>query len=213
MRALRLSFPPRTLLNNLAVRTYIRPRFISSSITYFNVPAAQLTNSAFIYIYNRHRLSKRDLSIMASTTSIPTERSVQDLEADIAAQKAIFNDLRAHGAPLQDAKKQLADLQKTLALVKGFGKEKEKKTEGSGGAQQQVDGQQQPKKKERLLLKTAKVGDLSRRYHNATDGRLCDVYRVQGTMVLQRCSVENTSSALSRIVSQLTEARASIPRL
>jgi histidyl-tRNA synthetase len=32
------------------------------------------------------------------------------------------------------------------------------------------------------------------------------VYRVQGTMVLQRCSVENTSSALSRIASPLTEA-------
>jgi histidyl-tRNA synthetase len=90
---------------------------------------------------------------MASTTSLPTERSVQELEADIAAQKAIFNDLRAHGAPLQNSKKQLADLQKTLFLVKGVGKEKEKKTEGSGGAQQQVDGQQQPKKKERLLLK------------------------------------------------------------
>jgi hypothetical protein len=153
---------------------------------------------------------------MASTTSIPTGRSVQDLEADIAAQKAIFNDLRAQGAPLEDAKKQLGDLQKTLALlIKSAGKEKEKKTEGGGGgggAQQQVDGQQQqPKKKERLLLKTAKVGEIFLvRYHNATDGWLY-VYRVQGTMVLQRCSVANTSSALSRIVSPPTEARVSIP--
>ena len=92
---------------------------------------------------------------MTSTSSKPTtERSVEELEADIAAQKAIFNDLRAQGAPLDEAKKQLGDLQKTLALVKGAGKEKEKKAEGSGG-QHQVEGQ--PKKKERLLLKTAKV--------------------------------------------------------
>ena len=88
-----------------------------------------------------------------TSTSILTEKSVQELEADIAAQKAIFNDLRAQGAPLEEAKKRLGDLQKTLALVKGAGKEKEKKAEGSG--QHQVDGQ--PKKKERLLLKTAKV--------------------------------------------------------
>ena len=90
-----------------------------------------------------------------TSTSMLTEKSVQELEADIAAQKAIFNDLRAQGAPLEEAKKQLGDLQKTLALVKGAGKEKEKKAEGSSGGQHQVDGQ--PKKKERLLLKTAKV--------------------------------------------------------
>lgn len=83
-----------------------------------------------------------------------SEKSVQELEADIAAQKAIFNDLRAKGEPLEEAKKQLGDLQKTLALVKGAGKEKEKKAEGSGG-QPQVEGQS--KKKEKLLLKTAKV--------------------------------------------------------
>ena len=89
-----------------------------------------------------------------TSTSMLTTKSVQELEADIAAQKVIFNDLRAQGAPLEEAKKKLGDLQKTLALVKGAGKEKEKKTEGSGD-QLQVDGQ--PKKKERLLLKTAKV--------------------------------------------------------
>jgi histidyl-tRNA synthetase len=89
-----------------------------------------------------------------TSTSILNEKSVQELEADIATQKAIFNDLRAQGAPLEEARKQLGDLQKTLALVKGAGKEKEKKAEGSGG-QHQVDGK--PKKKERLLLKTAKV--------------------------------------------------------
>ena len=71
-----------------------------------------------------------------------------------AAQKTVFNDLRAQGAPLEEAKKQLGDLQKTLALVKGAGMEKEKKAEGSGG-QRHADGK--PKKKERLLLKTAKV--------------------------------------------------------
>ena len=91
---------------------------------------------------------------MTSSTPILNEKSVQELELDIAAQKAIFNDLRAQGAPLEEARKQLGELQKSLALVKGAGKEKEKKAEGSGG-QHQVDGK--PKKKERLLLKTAKV--------------------------------------------------------
>ena len=86
-------------------------------------------------------------------TAPATEKSVSELEADIATQKILFNDLRAQGAPLDEAKKQLGDLQKALALAKGAGKEKEKKAEGSG--QLQVDGP--PKKKERLLLKTAKV--------------------------------------------------------
>ena len=90
----------------------------------------------------------------SNSTSVLNEKRVQELEADIAAQKAIFNDLRAQGAPLEEAKKRLGDLQKTLALVKVAGREKEKKVEGSGD-QHQVDGK--PKKKERLLLKTAKV--------------------------------------------------------
>lgn len=107
--------------------------------------------------FPRRTLQRRALSIMTSAP-IPTEKSVQELEADIAAQKVIFNDLRAQGAPLEEAKKTLGDLQKTLALVKGAGKEKEKKAERSAG-QQQVDGQ--PKKKERLLLKTAKVKSFS----------------------------------------------------
>jgi hypothetical protein len=130
----------------------------------------QHTDSPFLFIYyNRQRSSKRDLSIMASTTSIPTERrSVQELEADIAVQKTIFNELRGHGAPLQNARKQLADLQKRWHWSKVLGRKRKGSGDG-GGAQQQVDGQQQPKKKERLLLKTAKVKDLSRCYHNATD--------------------------------------------
>ena len=86
-------------------------------------------------------------------TSIST-KSVPELEAEIAAQTIIFNDLRAQGAPLDEAKKQLSDLKKALAVAKGAaGKEREKKPESSG--QSQADGQ--PKKKERLLLKTAKV--------------------------------------------------------
>ena len=83
-------------------------------------------------------------------------KSVSELDAEIVAQKKIFNDLRAQGAPLDEAKKQLGDLQKALALAKGAG-EKEKKDEGSGQPQAGVP----PKKKERLLLKTAKV-NLSR---------------------------------------------------
>ena len=82
---------------------------------------------------------------MASTA---TDKSVAELEEEIITQTAIFNDLRAQGSPLDEVKKQLGDLKKALALAKGAGKEKEKKTEGSTS---------QPKKKERLLLKTAKV--------------------------------------------------------
>ena len=87
------------------------------------------------------------------TSSTLTDKSVSELEAEIAAQKTIFNDLRAQGAPLDEAKKHLGDLQKALGLVKGAGKEKEKKAEGND--QPQAGGTQ--KKKERLLLKTAKV--------------------------------------------------------
>jgi hypothetical protein len=48
-----------------------------------------------------------------TTPSTLTDKSAQELEAEIAAQKAIFNDLRAQGALLEEAKKQLGD---TLAL-------------------------------------------------------------------------------------------------
>jgi len=82
------------------------------------------------------------------------EKSVADLDAEIAAQTVIYKELKAQGAPLEEAREQLGDLKKALALVKGAGKEKEKKAGGSTG-QPQSSGQ--PKKKERLLLKTAKV--------------------------------------------------------
>jgi hypothetical protein len=122
----------------------------------------------------RFHFPPRTLRIPAirTLTSMLSEKSVQELEADIAAQKSIFNDLRAQGAPLEDAKKQLGDLQRTLQLVKGAGKEKEKKAEGSGG-QHQVNSQ--PKKKERLLLKTAKVKSCLVCYHAADDGLMSDM--------------------------------------
>ncbi|KAF8811335.1 histidyl-tRNA synthetase [Phlegmacium glaucopus] len=81
-----------------------------------------------------------------------TSTTVAELNEEIAAHTVIFNELRAQGAPLDEARKRLSDLKKSLALVKGAGKEKEKKAEGSTG-QPQTSGQP---KKERLLLKTAK---------------------------------------------------------
>lgn len=73
--------------------------------------------------------------------------SLEQLEQEIAQQKALFNDLRsqhAAGSPeLEEAKKKLGELQKALALSKSKG---DASKDAAGG-----------KKKERLLLKTAKV--------------------------------------------------------
>ncbi|KAH9486033.1 Histidine--tRNA ligase, mitochondrial [Psilocybe cubensis] len=86
---------------------------------------------------------------MASTSGL----SIAELEAEIVVQTAKFNELRLKGEPLDDAKKTLSDLKKSLALAKGAGKEKKEKAEKVEGGDQQV---QEKKKKERLLLKTAK---------------------------------------------------------
>jgi len=83
---------------------------------------------------------------------IPT--TPEALEAEIAAQTAIFNDLRLNtdksssSGSLDDVKKRLGDLKRALAMAKNAGKEKKPK-DGAAAAQD-------AKKKERLLLKTAK---------------------------------------------------------
>lgn len=73
------------------------------------------------------------------------------LAAEIDRQKALFNDLRINPATpvaaLEQAKKQLGDLQRALGVLK-------KKEEKKDGAEQ--DSKDPTKKKERLLLKTAK---------------------------------------------------------
>ncbi|TFK18659.1 histidyl-tRNA synthetase [Coprinopsis marcescibilis] len=87
---------------------------------------------------------------MASTTP-------EALEAEIAQQTAIFNELRLNPekaetlGSLDDVKKSLGDLKKRLALAKNAGKEK--KPKDKDGAQAQA---QDATKKERLMLKTAK---------------------------------------------------------
>lgn len=92
---------------------------------------------------------------MASTSASGSEAvNIAGLEAEIVAQTAIFNELRLKGAPLNESKKILSDLKKSLALAKNAGKEKKEKVEKVEGGAQQV---QEKKKKERLLLKTAKV--------------------------------------------------------
>ncbi|KDR67989.1 hypothetical protein GALMADRAFT_257538 [Galerina marginata CBS 339.88] len=94
---------------------------------------------------------------MASTSqqadAVTSPVNIADLEAEIVAETATFNELRLKGAPLDESKKKLSDLKKALALAKNAGKEKKPKAEG--GAEQKVD-EPEKKKKERLLLKTAK---------------------------------------------------------
>ncbi|KAF9055611.1 hypothetical protein BJ165DRAFT_1335893 [Panaeolus papilionaceus] len=75
---------------------------------------------------------------------------IQDLEAQIVEQTALFNELRLKGEPFDEPKQKLARLKQELASLRP---KKEKKKEGGEAAQEQ--GQPQ-KKKERLLLKTAK---------------------------------------------------------
>ncbi|PPQ93420.1 hypothetical protein CVT25_004492 [Psilocybe cyanescens] len=86
-----------------------------------------------------------------------TTLNIAQLEAEIVVQTTKFNELRLKGEPLDESKKMLSDLKKSLALAKNIGKEKKEKGEGDKkkveGGDQQV---QEKKKKERLLLKTAK---------------------------------------------------------
>lgn len=73
----------------------------------------------------------------------------ENLATEIATQTTLLNDLRLQKAeaPLvEDAKKKLGELKKTLATLRGGG------TKDAG------------KKKERLLLKTAKVRSVPPRY-------------------------------------------------
>ncbi len=73
----------------------------------------------------------------------------ETLATEIATQTTLLNDLRlqkAEAALVEDAKKKLGELKKTLATLRG------------GGAKDAG------KKKERLLLKTAKVCLVPRRY-------------------------------------------------
>ncbi|KAF9554776.1 histidyl-tRNA synthetase [Agrocybe pediades] len=78
--------------------------------------------------------------------------NIAELEGEIVAQTAKFNELRLKGEPLDDIKKSLSDLKKTLALAKNAGKEKKEKAPG----EKKPEASGPEKKKERLLLKTAK---------------------------------------------------------
>ncbi|KAF8167160.1 hypothetical protein B0H34DRAFT_680502 [Crassisporium funariophilum] len=114
------------------------------------LPVATGLSVAVTAASSRSRLSlpsRRALSIMAATSS----KTTAELEAEVEAQKVVFNELRLQGAPSDEAKKLLGDLQKALALARSAGTKKEKKPEG--GLKPPAG---EPKKKERLLLKTAK---------------------------------------------------------
>ncbi|CAA7269768.1 unnamed protein product [Cyclocybe aegerita] len=79
--------------------------------------------------------------------------NISELEAEIAAQKAKFNDLRLSGQPLDEIKQTLSELKRTLAVAKNAGKEKKLK---AADGEAKPESSSQEKKKERLLLKTAK---------------------------------------------------------
>jgi histidyl-tRNA synthetase len=87
--------------------------------------------------------------------ALPT--TPEALEAEIAAQTVVFNELRlttdksTPSPALDDVKKRLGDLKRALALTKNAGKEKKPKDKDAAPAAVP------DKKKERLLLKTAKV--------------------------------------------------------
>ncbi|KAF8958318.1 histidyl-tRNA synthetase [Flammula alnicola] len=88
-----------------------------------------------------------------------TPVDIVDLEAQITAETARFNELRLSGAPLDESRKTLSELKKTLAMASKAGKENKEKKDGAAAAGADADkakaGAPQ-KKKERLLLKTAK---------------------------------------------------------
>lgn len=78
------------------------------------------------------------------------ESSTETLQQEIEQQTLFFNDLRKQNAApalIDEAKKKLGDLKKSLALSKGASGAKD-----TGG-----------KKRERLMLKTAKVRPLTSR--------------------------------------------------
>ncbi|KAF9523078.1 histidyl-tRNA synthetase [Crepidotus variabilis] len=79
----------------------------------------------------------------------PQPVNIPELEKAITTQTAKLNELRLSGQPVDDIRKTLSDLKKTLSLAKNGGKQKEKKPVEEGRVVPD-------KKKELLLLKTAK---------------------------------------------------------
>ena len=108
---------------------------------------ASVPSSSRAFHLSTHNPRRRNMS--SNITSV----DISSLEAEIASQTIKFNELRLSGQPLDDIKKSLSDLKKTLALARNAGKvkDKEKKTEES-----EISGTEK-KKKDLLLLKTAKV--------------------------------------------------------
>lgn len=104
--------------------------------------------------------------------------TIESLNAEIAQQNTLCQTLvKQNGEPsaLEEAKKKLGELKKSLGVL----------NKAAGGGKD-------AKKKERLLLKTAKVCPLSSIDPFLNAEILYFDFRVQGTMVLGRCSAENT---------------------
>ncbi|KAF8899320.1 hypothetical protein BD779DRAFT_1488190 [Infundibulicybe gibba] len=98
-----------------------------------------------------HPNTRRAMSTSAGSPSVDV-----GLTEQLAAQRALVNDLRLQGAEsglLEEAKKKLGELQKQVGIAQAAAKAKEK-----GKSKEEADdtGKDGAKKKERLLLKTAK---------------------------------------------------------
>lgn len=125
-------------------------------------PYLSRPSPASIYTVTSAATPRTISTIKATTTAVPTTTpaaaiksrnfgqmaSLEALTADVAQQSQVLNDLRKQQADpqvVEEAKKKLGELKKSLALLRA----------GSAGATGSKEGG--GKKKERLLLKTPKV--------------------------------------------------------
>jgi uncharacterized membrane protein YfhO len=159
--------------------------FIVATCTPLTVtrPLSRRSSKAFGF----EKLHRQSIATMA-TTSSPVD--IADLEAQITAETARFNELRLSGGSLDESKKILSELKKALALAKNAGKEKKKAAPAA--LAETISSAPASKKKERLLLKTAKVCKMSATFSYATN-LMYMMHRARGTTAPQRCSAAHTS--------------------
>ena len=123
--------------------------------------------------------SSLHLTHQRQRTMAETARTTEELNQEIAQQSALLNDLRkqqADASTVEEVKKKLGELKRTLGQLAGGAKE-------SG------------KKKERILLKTAKVGATFVKSSLPTYA----LVRAHATMAPEKCTAESTLNGSSRI--------------
>lgn len=106
-----------------------------------SIQAIRPVSLPYRLFHSRLLLRPRSTTLLHSRYNSVMATTAEELNQEIAQQSALLNDLRkqqADAAAVEEVKKKLGELKKTLAQVKGGSKE-------------------DSKKKERLLLKTPKV--------------------------------------------------------